>query len=253
MIAIVGDIHGRFKELYEKISMIENEIGQNIESIILLGDVMPIRNEKDLENSFVKEKYKNLELYSYREFYKRGFVPKKTYFIGGNHEPYCYLGEEKKELIENLVYLGRVGKFKLNNLEFTYLSGIYSPKHYNNIKNSKEDKRYKLKHYSTNEDCSSKNIIYFNKRHLSKLEQLLNHSDILLLHEHLQINPKENKRITPLDEIVEKKRPSHIFLGHLHMFKEYEYKGIKLTYLSKFPNKNSIYIIDKKGEKRYIF
>ncbi len=229
MIAIVGDIHGRFKELYDAIDRLEDKVKDEIKAVVLLGDVMPIRDKNDLFYSFLKEKYRKMELYSFREYYKKGYVPKLTYFIGGNHEPYCYLGEDKKELIENLIYLGRVGNFELNGLKFAFLSGIYSPKHY---------------YDSKREDCKSHAVVYFNENDLQKLEKLIDEQTILLLHEHLELNPKNQKRKTPLDDMLKTHKVKAIFAGHLHVYQKYHYHGIPLIYLAKFPLENSIYIID---------
>jgi len=123
-IAVVGDIHGLQRQMYEAVSDLD------VDMILQVGDFQAVRDQKDLTRLQVPGRYKQLGEYPY--YHAQGQVPINTWFIGGNHDnDYWHSAfPQGHELITGLHYLGRAGVKKFDDLVVGWISGNYSPKSY---------------------------------------------------------------------------------------------------------------------------
>lgn len=248
-IAIVGDVHGKIKQMYESILDIETKRDINIDTIIQIGDFQAIRNKKDLQYLAVPGKHKDIG--DFPDFHKKGEVPKKTFFIGGNHENDHWLSKyhDGKEIIKNLSYLGRSGVREINGLKIGWVSGNYSSKGY-----TKERKKIRYHHF-TMEDTQkildegrNIDVLLFHDwpciRMLNQgvIEESISHQDML---EQAIIRSLGN---VELYDVLRKIKPSYIFSGHMHMPLSLEKKlddsNVRFIGLNKFDRPYSICILD---------
>jgi len=124
--AAVGDVHGHMHALVDLVQSWEHETGNDVSFVLQAGDFEPHRDAEDLRTMAAPAKYK--EVGSFPEFLAgRSRFPWPVYFIGGNHEPYGFLDQypQGKLLVQNCIYLGRVGKIELAGLRIVFLTGIF--------------------------------------------------------------------------------------------------------------------------------
>jgi len=248
-IAIVGDVHGKIGQMYRSILDIEESNRTEIDLILQLGDFQATRDERDLRYLSGPHKYRKLG--DFPEFHEKGKVPKKTFFIGGNHENNYWHKQHPggNQLVENLFYLGRSGIKAIGDLKMAWISGNYSPKDYS----ADNPKKY---HHFTEKDV---------QKVLKQQEGV----DVLLLHDwpsirelakdvdpdtvsnHETLSQAMNRDLgsTELYELVRRLRPKYVFAGHVHMPLDLEAKieetDIRFIALNKLEfQDSSIYLLD---------
>jgi len=127
--AAAGDVHGYTHALVDLVCAWEQETGDDISFVLQVGDFEPHRDLDDLRTMAAPMKYK--ELGAFHEYFTgRATFPWPVYFVGGNHEPYGFLGQHPQGawLVPNCRYLGRVGVITLAGLRVVFLTGIYREK-----------------------------------------------------------------------------------------------------------------------------
>jgi lariat debranching enzyme len=139
---------------------------------IQCGDAQPIRNEDDPGYMHCPKKYRELgDFWMFHDGVEKFPVP--LLFIGGNHEPWNYLDENREGglLADNIEFLGRVGMRIINGTRIVGLSGVHSPKYFNT---PHIDWPYPI--------SRKKQATYYNSEDLDKALSF-GEADILLLHE----------------------------------------------------------------------
>jgi len=241
-IAIVGDIHGDLKQMYDAVSY------TGADFILQLGDFHAIRDEADLNRFPIPQKHRKLG--DFPDFYNKGEVPIPTFFISGNHDNAYWHSEhpEGKELITNLNYLGRSGVGEFGGLKVGWVSGNYSPK---GFEGSKKPPKYN----------------HFTKEDVKKLIALKEGVDVLLFHDWPSIQDLEKKVVEgsvsnpevfqqtvrrnlgshELYDVVEEIKPSYVFAGHVHMPLDLkaDFDGSQTRFVAL--GKHSIHILDTKA------
>nr|4PEH_A Chain A, RNA lariat debranching enzyme, putative [Entamoeba histolytica]4PEH_B Chain B, RNA lariat debranching enzyme, putative [Entamoeba histolytica]4PEH_C Chain C, RNA lariat debranching enzyme, putative [Entamoeba histolytica]4PEH_D Chain D, RNA lariat debranching enzyme, putative [Entamoeba histolytica]4PEH_E Chain E, RNA lariat debranching enzyme, putative [Entamoeba histolytica]4PEI_A Chain A, RNA lariat debranching enzyme, putative [Entamoeba histolytica]4PEI_B Chain B, RNA lariat len=125
-IAIVGSVHGKYREMYRQLSEYEKSTGKEISFVICTGDMQTLRYEADLVYLKVPPKYKQMgDFHLYYEGKEK--APYLTLFIGGNHESsnvllHLYNGGF---VCFNMYYLGVCSCININGLRIVGVSGIY--------------------------------------------------------------------------------------------------------------------------------
>lgn len=247
-IAFVGDVHGNIKRMYEEVSAAEKDLNIQIDLIFQAGDFHAIRDEKDLNKFPVPAHYRTLG--DFPVYYVRGEAPKKTFFIGGNHENNYWLSEypEGKEIIRDLFYLGRAGVLEIDTIRLGWVSGNYSPATYEKKKEGKYN--------------------HFKSEDLQKVIAQKRHIDILLLHDWpsikslegfiikgtvsdpkvLEYSIKKELGCQALFNLVREIKPRYVFCGHMHTPLAFEaaLDGTQTRFvaLNRLGRVNSIAIID---------
>ena len=215
---ICADIHGKF------LSMYKYALEKGVTSILNCGDLECLRTLNDLEyfpspSKYVREYRESIRPLEFAE-YLNG-VPIPTYAIAGNHEPWDWLENYRKqglhELVPNLHYFGTYGLAQVETgvgkLNVAGFSKIFHEEHSlveNYVPWDRKAKRL----------CSPKLASYFNEEDIYNLIDLCKGRDIdiLLLHE----NPAKyrgNKLEYGCDLITELVRaisPKIAFCGHMH-------------------------------------
>ena len=243
IIPIIGDIHGKVKQMYDSVKDISD-----VDTVIQIGDFQAFRNKDELRYSSIPERHRDVG--EFPIFYKQGTVPVKTFFIGGNHENDHWHKEypEGNELITNLFYLGRSGISRINGFNVGWVSGNYSP---NGFDGTKKKKKY---HHFTKED----------------IEKILNEKkdvDILLFHDWPSIRELERDIVPgsvshpdvleysikrgfgnmPLYDLTKELKPRYVFLGHMHMPLKFEINNennTKFIALNLFNREDSTYLLN---------
>ncbi|XP_030388604.1 CWF19-like protein 1 homolog [Scaptodrosophila lebanonensis] len=110
-ILVVGDVCGRFKQLFQRVESVNKKAGP-FEMLCCVGD-------------FFGDDKQNEELIAYRNGFKH--IPVPTYILGPNkkeHEKH-YLDLNHGEICTNLTYLGKRGVYTLSGgVKIAYLSGV---------------------------------------------------------------------------------------------------------------------------------
>ena len=247
-IALVGDIHGDIEQMYKDIQDAEKNSSLKIDSILQVGDFHAIRDEYDLKRFPAPARHRKMGEFS--KYYREGEVPKKTFFIGGNHENNYWLSEfpEGKEIIHNLFYLGRAGVKEIENIKVGWVSGNYSPTSYAKTKGGGYN------HFKS-EDMQAV---------INKKENI----DVLLLHdwpsmkglkdyivngtvsdpEAMEYSLRRGFGSNELLGLVKEVKPKYIFCGHMHLPLDLEVmfdkSKIKFVSLNRLGRKNSIALLD---------
>lgn len=242
-IAVFGDIHGQWCDFRDAVLRLQNENHLNL--VLQCGDAQPFRNEQDLEYMNCPKKYRKLG--DFRKFYEgQEQFPLHLLFIGGNHEPWNYLDENKEGgiLTSNIEFLGRTGLREFNGLKVAGLSGVFSPKY------------FELPHphvpYPANK---RKQAAYYNNTDINRVREYKG-IDILLLHEWPSLMNRAVDKNWPshfrdvgreqLSELVELLSPRWVFCGHMHCRTQHKYGKINIVCLSDFQRdpENSYIVID---------
>ncbi len=106
MILIISDVHGRFGVINEQLEYAAKVMGENIEAVVVLGDLGIF--ESNLKKFFEREKQK--------------FI-KPLYFIEGNHEDFSCFDILVKKYGENLTHWHKSSIQKLGGVNFLCLGG----------------------------------------------------------------------------------------------------------------------------------
>lgn len=219
--AVVGDAHGEMCKLLSQLTEWERAHNKKLSFALQVGDFEPIRKTSDLDSLAAPKKFRTLG--DFPSFYTGKLkFPWPIYFIGGNHEPYGYLStlNSGSQIAENVFFLGRAAKNKIEGLNVAGLSGVYSPKYY-------FSKRPYVEQVGK---VSNKRFTYYNCDDLNTLS-LEGEADILLMHEwpagivkpedraffqekNIALSSLGNEHTTNL---INQVKPSFIFCGHMHM------------------------------------
>ncbi|XP_023292578.2 CWF19-like protein 1 homolog [Lucilia cuprina] len=114
-ILVVGDVRGRFKQLFQRAESINKKSGP-FEILLCVGDF------------FSEDSKQNEELIAYRNGHKYIAIP--TYILGPSRKNLMKYYENiiDGEICPNLTYLGRRGLYTLTNgTKIAYLSGLEKP------------------------------------------------------------------------------------------------------------------------------
>src|SRR5512143_478763 len=114
-ILVVGDVRGRFKQLFQRAESINKKSGP-FEILLCVGDF------------FSEDSKQNEELIAYRNGYKYIAIP--TYILGPSRKNLMKYYENiiDGEICPNLTYLGKRGLYTLTNgTKIAYLSGLEKP------------------------------------------------------------------------------------------------------------------------------
>ena len=242
-IAVFGDIHGHWCDFRDTVLQLHKE--KSLDLVLQCGDAQPFRNEEDLDYMHCPKKYRKLG--DFRMFYEgQEHFPLPLLFIGGNHEPWNYLDENKGGgiLAPNIEFIGRFGKKKFHNIKIAGLSGVYSPKYFN--------APHPPVPYPTNK---RKQATYYNN---TDIEQSFNFCgvDILLLHEwpsamnnaKIENKPSHWRAVGSeyVSLVVDALKPRWIFCGHMHFPARHQHERTDIICLSDFhrDKENSFIIID---------
>jgi hypothetical protein len=125
--AAIGDVHDRFFKMEAHLSGWERKHGRPLDFVLQVGDLQPCRDLADLDTVAMPQKYRTL--HDFQHIWRGGTgLPRPTYFIGGNHEPYGWLDRHPQgaEIAPNLHYLGRAGAVTVAGLKVVGLTGIHS-------------------------------------------------------------------------------------------------------------------------------
>ena len=212
-IAIFGDIHGHWCDFMD--AVVELDSRTPLDLILQCGDAQPIRNDYDLEYMHCPKKYR--ELGNFHRFYNGSEkFPVPILFIGGNHEPWNFLDENREGgiLAPNIEFMGRVGMHEIMGTRIIGISGVYSPKYFNA---PHPEWPYAV--------SMRKQASYFNSDDIDKVLEF-GKANILLLHEWPSLmNGARNEEwpshwgtvgSEPLTELVELLNPKYVFCGHMH-------------------------------------
>jgi len=129
-IAVFGDIHGHWVAFRDVVAELHAE--EPLDLVLQCGDAQPFRNEADMEYMNCPQRFRVLgDFYKFHTGQEEFPVP--LIFIGGNHEPWLLLDENKGEveLAPNVNFMGRVGVYEVDDLKIAGVSGIYSDKYHN--------------------------------------------------------------------------------------------------------------------------
>jgi Icc-related predicted phosphoesterase len=227
-ILVFSDTHGDFDKMYYKALKNNADIILHCGDLIALKDSYDLYNFLKLESSHFFSKSHNLILsrLEYKKYFDKNEVPIPTYFISGNHENFIDLHQYTEgpvEIIKNLFYIGKYAIFQIDNFTIAGLSGVYSNKIYNNSI------------YWNNPAFAG----YFTKQSVQNLinkSKEYNKIDVLLLHEspYLQYNQfEDNKYIGAkiIDELISEINPKIVFVGHMHINMQLNYKNTKIIYI----------------------
>lgn len=132
--AAVGDVHGRFASMIEKVEMKSSGLlpaGTRLSFVIQVGDIECHRDENDLKSMAAPQKHRKLGDFADVVWNKRATeqgLPWPLYFIGGNHESWGFLDTEHPNgglLCPNMFFAGRWAVDELAGLTTVALSGIH--------------------------------------------------------------------------------------------------------------------------------
>jgi len=129
-IAIFGDIHGHWCDFRDAVLALHSQAPLDL--VLQCGDAQPIRDEDDLEYVHCPMKYRKPgDFWMFHEGAERFPVP--VLFIGGNHEPWNFLDQNREGgiLAPNIEFMGWVGMREIMGISIIGISGVYSPKHFN--------------------------------------------------------------------------------------------------------------------------
>jgi len=249
-VLFVGDIHGEFNRLVEPQQKHEPDL------CFQVGDLEPVRDEEDLRELTGPAKYN--EIRDFPDYYSGDKkIPCKTYFIGGNHEPWSYLHQHNpncgndSELIANLNYLGRAGVTEIQRLTVAYLTGVYGETSYD-VTSDKRVEFARGMNWKKN-----KRLGHFRKDEIARIVKQAKDREINILLTHCWPSPDElqnppdwysrnNYGIEVIGEIVELIKPRYHVAGHIHSSYEGVYKKTDTRFigLEKAPHQNDFRIME---------
>jgi predicted phosphodiesterase len=129
LVAVVGDVHGRFFRVEDWVDQLEQSRGEAVAFVLAVGDVETFSTPDDHRRKATKRNMPaEFSAYASGErTMRRPFV-----FAGGNNESFEDLEAmpDGGVLAPNVSYLGRAGVKDLWGLQVAYLSGIYAPTRY---------------------------------------------------------------------------------------------------------------------------
>lgn len=126
LVAVVGDVHGRFFRVEDWVDQLEQSRGEPVAFVLAVGDVETFSTPDDHRRKATKRAMP-AEFAAYAAGERR--MRRPFVFVGGNNESFEDLEEmpDGGELAPDVRYLGRAGVKELHGLHVAYLSGIYAP------------------------------------------------------------------------------------------------------------------------------
>lgn len=126
LVAVVGDVHGRFFRVEEWVRQLEEARGVEVGLVLAVGDVETFATPDDHRRKSTKRSMP-AEFAAYasgERVMQRPFV-----FVGGNNEAFEDIERmpDGGDLAPGVSYLGRAGVKSLGGIRTAYLSGIYAP------------------------------------------------------------------------------------------------------------------------------
>lgn len=169
LVAIVGDVHGRFFRVEEWVEELEKNLGEPVAVVLAVGDIETFATPDDHRRKSTK---RNMPA----EFaaYARGerTMRREFVFVGGNNEDFEDLERfpHGGELVSGVRYLGRAGVRTVHGLRVAFLSGIYAPT------------RFDRPRIAATSAESSKQAGYFRQADVDVVRAVPS-ADMLILHE----------------------------------------------------------------------
>eukprot|EP01117_Protostelium_nocturnum_P012901 TRINITY_DN4778_c0_g1_i1.p1 TRINITY_DN4778_c0_g1~~TRINITY_DN4778_c0_g1_i1.p1 ORF type:complete len:445 (+),score=133.17 TRINITY_DN4778_c0_g1_i1:59-1336(+) len=223
-IAIEGCCHGDLDIIYDTLSYIQREKGKRIDLLICCGDFQAVRNEEDLNNMSVKQKYR--EMKEFHKYYSGEKVaPFLTLFIGGNHEASNHLYELPYGgwVAPNIYYMGFSTVLNFGGIRIAGLTGIF------------KGFDFEKGHYEKPPFNESDIVSFYHVREMDvfKLQQLKKPLDIFVSHDWPRGiieygNKNQLHRYKPFIvedphignpttlNLMKKLKPSYWFCAHMH-------------------------------------
>ena len=242
-IAVYGDIHGHWVDFKESVARLHSS--QPLDLVLQCGDAHPFRDEADLKYMHCPDKYRELgDFHSFHKGIEKFPVP--VLFIGGNHEPWNYLDQHRDggHVAQNIEFLGRTGCKTINGLRIGGISGIFSPKRF--------EQPHPVVPYPTSR---RKQATYYNQEDIDRAIAFGN-VDILLLHNWPDLMNAARSENWPsrwshvgcehLSKVIDSLHPRWVFCGHMH-YKAYHRIGVtEIVCLSDFHRDpaNAVTVID---------
>jgi lariat debranching enzyme len=257
-IAVQGCCHGALDKIYEELEY----LNEDIQLLIIAGDFQAIRNEHDLDQMAVPQKFKHLG--NFYEYYTgKKVAPVLTIFIGGNHEASNYLHELYYGgwVCPNIYYLGSAGVVNVAGLRIGGISGIYNASHYDKgffetIPLSGGDVRsiYHIRKFTVNKIMQLKSpldiflshdwprgIVKFgDKEKLLQIKRFLRNEVIKLF---IQVD-KNTLGNPPAETLLKELRPRYWFSAHMHV----KFEAIVNHQVEKMKNPDEIEISDSDSD-----
>lgn len=216
LLAVLGDVHGHFARAAKLINAWQEEHGQQIDSVLQVGDLMATRDAVDMEFAAAGEgKYRYPGDFVRYESGELTF-PCPLLFIGGNHDPWNWLDEQPTGgwLSDWLYFFGRATSTEHVGLNVCSLSGIY------HTKKSLVVDRQQMPVVHTAAD--RKQYTYFTE---GEMESLIEHQkndvpcDILMLHDWPSGLDRRPFVGNPLSRrLILEITPKRTFCGHMHRY-----------------------------------
>ena len=224
-IAIVGDIHGKIKLMYEKV----HEQGQ-VDMIFQVGDFGVFLDKASLDRATIKHDGFIPDFMEYHKGIREAPIP--TYFIKGNHEDFDFLEahEKNNEVARNIFYLPNQTIIKPDGrIKIGILGGNWSWKYYmkGKLKKKKDKRQY----------FNQQDIEFFRKHPVN----------ILLFHAYPQgvMKNGEDKGSPRLTELIEEIQPRYAFHGHRHRYNHAKIGRTEVIGLDIIDReKKSIYVLE---------
>lgn len=169
LVAVVGDVHGRFFRVEEWVDALEQNLGESVSMVLAVGDVETFATPDDHRRKSTKRNMP-AEFAAYALGERR--MRREFIFVGGNNEDFEDLERfpHGGQLVDNVSYLGRAGVKTLQGLRVAYLSGIYAPTRYD---------RPRLPATSVE---TSKQAGYFRQADVDQV-RAVSSADLLMIHE----------------------------------------------------------------------
>ena len=134
IIAVVGDVHGRWEELVAQLEIACSFLGagERLDAVLQIGDAEATVDEGQLAEVHAKPDRHRLGDF-HRVVAGEIVLPAPLYFIGGNHEPWRSLDRNGgivrggAPIAENVHFLGRSGVVDVAGMTVAFFSGIRRP------------------------------------------------------------------------------------------------------------------------------
>lgn len=225
IIAVVGDVHGRWTELASQLELARGFLDgpDELEAVFQVGDAEPTLGEGQLQEVFAKPDRHRLGDF-HRVASGEIALPAPLFFIGGNHEPWRTLDRNGGlvrgggPIAPGVHFLGRSGVVEVAGMRVAFLSGIRRP---DGPTLPTPQARDALE--SPREDG------YFVQEELDELRGASS-PDLLLTHDWPAGSDFVHKTAWAGDEeiaqVVRRLRPIASFHGHLHRRQDFDIDGI---------------------------
>lgn len=195
MITLISDLHGCLWKLHQ--------ICENVpksDTIIQMGDFGIWPDAIDTDNPTMGLRY----------------IPRKVYFIDGNHEHFSYIpldAEGPTEIFNNLFYIPRGSYLKLDGRNILFLGGADSP-----------DKKFRVegKSWFREETITSRHINRALDHKGKPLDMMITHTPPFEVVQEIfgsDTPPEWNYSAKAVQGVWEEFGKPPLFCGHLHMTK----------------------------------